>query len=524
MKKILSVILCLAMLMSFAVPAFAAVESNLPVIYIVGKGNNQDYDICDAQGNILYDPNDLDAGAHIMDVAPPVLKELAKALVTGDYSVYIDSLVAATAVIYEDHVLDKNGEASNGTGIPWDYKNAPIEKKDGYYYFYYDWRLSPVYIADQLDVYIERVLAETGASQVNVHCRCLGANFTAAYLSKSFYGEYSHPFRVRNLLINTGGLAGYITLGSLLSGSIEFTPDTIDRFVTAFLDGGALFDDPMIASLAATAVSLMNSAEILDLGVDLVAKIYNDIAPELLPKLALCCYGGYPSYWSMVSDKYYDKAKATIFSTPELQAEYKGFIEKIDEYHALLGDTNEKTGRPLYEDLLLDLDKAGVGIAVVAKYGMANVPMFEGSEQTGDMRGTVEELSFGATGTDIGKTFSDDYLKEAQAKGIAKYISPDKTVDASTALFPDRTWFIKNIAHEIFPVEVDDICTLFFASDGKMTVCDSETFPQYLDYVDGKVIADEGESKLMIWTNNVLELLSRFFKSLVGVIKSLLTK
>lgn len=104
----------------------------------------------------------------------------------------------------------------------------------------------------------------------------------------------------------------------LVSGSIEFTPDTIDRFVYDFLNDGNLVEDPAIASLAVSLVSLFNYAQVLGLGTEFVAEIFNKIAPELMPKLALCCYGAYLSYWSMVSDKYYDKAKSIVFSTPEL--------------------------------------------------------------------------------------------------------------------------------------------------------------------------------------------------------------
>ncbi len=43
MKKFLSVVLCLAMLMSFAVPALAADESVLPTIYLSGKANEDLY-------------------------------------------------------------------------------------------------------------------------------------------------------------------------------------------------------------------------------------------------------------------------------------------------------------------------------------------------------------------------------------------------------------------------------------------------------------------------------------------------
>ncbi len=521
MKKLLCAVLCLAMLMSFAVLAFAEDESQLPTIYLSGKANETLYK---ADGTVCFNPDHLDRGGYIKDAAGPVLEELGKALVTGDYSAYVDSLVNATAPIYEDIDVDSDGNASNGTHIKWDYKTVAIDKNAKTFHFKYDWRLSPMEVADQMDVYIERVIAATGAKGVNIHCRCLGVNMAMTYVAKSYNGDYGHEFRVKNIMLNTGGLAGYITLGSLLSGSIEFNPDTIDRFVTDFLDGGTLIEDPAIAMFAYTLVSLFNYAEVLDFGVDFIQGIIDKISDELISPLALCCYGGYPSYWSMVSDKFYDKAINKVFNTPELKEEYKVFIEKTDAYHALLGDINEETGRPLYEELLLNLKADGVGVAVVAKYGAPSVPLFADSEITGDVRGTVTEISFGATGTEIGKTFSEDYIKAAEEKGTAKYISPDKTVDASTALFPDTTWFIKNIAHDQFPAFFNTLFDEFCRNDGKMTVFDNEKYPQYFDYVNGTVIIDEGEAEDFSWTNDPIKLLFRFLTGLISLLTRLFTK
>ncbi len=520
MKKLLSIVLCLTMLVGFMIPAFAEDESDLPVIYLAGKNNEAIYK---ADGTPASNPINLDRGGYIMDAAGPVLEELAKALVTDDYSAYIDSLVAATAPIYEDIKLNSDGDADD-TYIKWDYKTAPIDTEADIIHFKYDWRLSPVEVADQLDVFIERVIEATGAKGVNIHCRCLGVNFAMTYVAKSMNGEYDHPFRVENIILNTGGLGGYITLGALLSGSIELNTDTVDRFVTSFLEDGSLIEDPALAMLAYSLVSLLNYAKVLDLGVDFIQDIIDKIVADIIPPLALCCYGGYPSYWSMVSDKYYDKAIDAVFGTPELKEEYKGFIEKTDAYHALLGDTNETTGRPLYEDYLLKLKADGVGVAVIGKYGDPCIPVFADSEVTGDVRGTVTELSLGATGTEIGKTFSEDYIKNAEAKGTAKYISPDKTVDASTALFPDSTWFIKNIDHDNFPDFFNGLFDKFCETGGEMTVWDYEEYPQYFDYVDGEVVIDNTEPEDFSWTNNPLEMIKRIFKAIIELIKGLLTK
>lgn len=520
MKKFISILLCLAMLFSFTSVAFAADESDLPIIYLAGRNNT---DIYNEDGTMVFNPATLNRTEYILDAAGPVLKELGKAIVSGDYSDYVDSLVNATAPIYEGLKLDSNGNADD-THIEWDYKTVAIDKNASTFDFKYDWRLSPIEIADQLDAYIERILEVTGKDGVNIHCRCLGVNFAMTYVMKSYNGDYAHPFRVRNIMLNTSALAGYITLGALMSGSVKIDPDAADRFVTDYLNDSDMFDDPAVAMFAYSLVSILNYANVLDFGVDLVQKIIDDILDELIPKLALCCYGGYPSYWSMVSDEYYDKAKAAVFNTDELRNEYKVFIEKIDAYHSLMNDINPDTGKPLYEEFLTKLESEGVGVAVLAKYGKTCMPLFEGSEITGDARGTVTELAFGANATDVGKSFSQDYINEATAKGTYKYISPDKSVDASTCLFPDTTWFIKNVGHSDFPAYVNELFKEFCRNGGEMTVFDNESYPQYLNYVDGKVVVDGGDNADGKWTNDPIKLLFRLLTGLVAIIQKLFTK
>lgn len=522
MKKLLSFLLCFVMVFAVTLPAFAVDESNLPTIYLSGKANTAIYM---GDGTPASNPDHLDRAAYIKEAAGPVLKKLATALITDDYSDYIDSLVDATAYIYRDLVLDNNGEPQFGTHINWDYRTAPIDKNAKTIHFYYDWRLSPMEVADQMDAFIERVIRTTEKDGVNIHCRCMGSNFAMTYIAKSHRGLYDHPFRVKNVMLNTSGLAGYLTFEALVSGSIVLTPDVIDRFVYDFVNDGTLIEDPVVASLAVSIVSLANYAKILGLGTDFVADIFNKIAPELMPRLALSCYGAYLSYWSMVSDKYFDKAKATVFNTPELQQEYKGFIEKIDSYHSFMADTDETTGRPIYENLLLDLDANEIGIAVVAKYGAPCVPLFEGSELTGDVRGTVTGFSFGATGTNIGTVFSDEHLALAKEAGTDKYISPDLTVDASTGMFPDTTWFIKNIKHDQFPATFNTLFEKFCASDGQMTVWDDPNYPQYFDYVNGAVVIDDGsDAEDTSWTNNPFVLLMRILTNMFKLMSNLFNK
>ena len=91
----------------------------------------------------------------------------------------------------------------------------------------------------------------------------------------------------------------------------------------------------------------------------------------------------------------------------------------------------------------------------------------------------MEDASFGAVASPIDGTLKRSYLKTADMR----YVSPDRQIDASTCLMPDRTWFIKNLEHKDFPECVERLFDFILNEDA--TVFDSEAFPQYMVYDAG---------------------------------------
>ena len=539
MKKIFCVVLSVVMLLGCFLPTVAAATNEkLPIIYIVGKQNSPVYKT-DANGNWLLDENGkriqvdsvntpmgMSREDYILTQVEPVLKELAPALSSGNYDAYIQSLIDAFAPVYKDAVLDENGEDPDGK-IDWDYSVQQPQNGMGgfkYYYFRYDWRYSPYEIADDLHTFVEYVCKKEGVDKVNIHARCYGSNVAAAYIAKSEAGFYDAPFRVKNLVLNTTPIAGYIVVGALMSGSITFDANNIDRYVSILMNSQSIFEDPIIDTLVMVLVSVMNQAKILGWGMDKVQGIYDAISDKLIPGLALVSYGSFPSYWSMIGDKYFEKAKLKVFGTTEAEGKYARLIEKLDKYHNLIGAVDEETGGYLYESLLKRCENDfGMKTAVFAKYGFASFPFFEGSELTGDARGTVTELSLGAKGTVLGETFTEAELEELQAMEDYNeiYLSPDKKVYAGTCLFPDTTWFSKNMKHDQL-VLIDPIATAFFLSDGTLTVHDDARYPQFHEYDNGVFgPVSEGDEVDEIWSDNPIVVFLRFISALMDFIMAL---
>ncbi len=542
MKKLFCVVLSVAMLLGCFLPTVAAATAEkLPIIYIVGKQNTPVYKT-DENGDWLLDENGkkiqvddvnkplgMSREDYILSQVEPVLKELAPALATGNYDSYIRSLIDAFAPVYKEAVLDKNGEDPDGR-IDWNYSVQQPQKGMGgfkYYYFRYDWRYSPYETADDLHTFVEYVCKKEGVDKVNIHARCYGSNVAAAYIAKSEAGFYDAPFRVKNFALNTTPIAGYIIVGALMSGSITFTADNIDRYISVLLNNQSIFDDPVIDTFVMVLVSALNQAKILGWGTDKIQEIYDAISDKLIPGLALASYGSFPSYWSMIGDEYYEKAKLKVFGTALPEGEYAGFIRKIDNYHNLIGAFDEESGEYLYESLLKRCEESfGMKTAVFAKYGFASLPFFDGSELTGDARGTVTELSLGARGTVLGETFTEEELAEITAMEDydERYLSEDMKVYAGTCLFPETTWFSKNMAHDQLNL-IDPIATEFFLSDGTLTVHDNENYPQFHEYTDGKFVpVTKADATDSMWTDNPLLVFMNFITGLLEFLVSILEK
>ena len=111
MKKIISIAMVIAMFFSFVIPTFAEGYEELPTIYVMGSHKN---DIYNAEGETIY-PLQSDISTIIKEALEPCLKELAKSFITNDFTDYANEFNSAMAPIYEELILDKNGDVSNGS-------------------------------------------------------------------------------------------------------------------------------------------------------------------------------------------------------------------------------------------------------------------------------------------------------------------------------------------------------------------------------------------------------------------------
>lgn len=505
MKKLISLLLTVVMLFGCVLPVFAQ-DTEHPTVYITGAQTN---DLYAADGTQLYPiVDDIEPMDVVKEQLGPCLKELAKGLVTGDYSQYAQDLYDIIVPIYGKYALDKNGEASDGSHPKYTIANCSVPKKTSNYgpwdyRFWYDWRISPMAAADELKIYIDMVLAATGEKQVNLTGRCYGANVIAAYLYK--YEDHAVQY-VDDVSYLASSVLGIDLLGAAFSGEICLEGESMNNFINYFMDGQNLFEDDTLNIFLLTLVELLNEVRMLDLGGLMLTGVVDAIKTDVIPMLVRDTFASMPSYWSMVPPEQYEKAIDFVFA--DCKDEYAKLIEKTDDFYYNVQLTVE-------EDMLA-LKEKGIDFHIFVKYNFPDYPIYEGSNAQGDGTTSAVRQGFGGDYAPYGEIFSEDYLASLEDD---TYLSPDLKVNAASCLFPENTWFIKNLHHDKFPNVINN----FAMNVMNNNVCVSDgVYPAYQEYVDGAFIPVEGtDADATEEDKSIFRLMLDFFRTLIDLIKKL---
>lgn len=486
-----------------AVPASAAYEKDLPIIYLVGMGEP----IYDKSGKQVW-PIKAEIEDILLENSSDLIACFSASLMTSDWSVYGNSLKRAFNKYYSAVTLDKNGNAKNGTDIK--HSGTPKKKTSDFqlfdYQFRYDPRLDPWETAEELSDYVNAVLKATGKSKVNFVGRCMGSCFVSAYLCR--YGSS----KVDTCLFYVPAVNGATNCSQLFAGRVHIDSDTLNNYADNYMGGNEL--DDMLASI----INVTYSLNMLGMGTDMATQIFEQLSLEAFPDLLLATYATMPAFWAMVSEEYYEEAKNFIFAGRE--AEYAGLIEKIDFYHE---NVKLRIGNNLKTFM-----KNGMKFNIIAKYNVPMPPYLEGHALQGDGVVNISDLTFGATGAGVNKTLSVEYLNAAKKSGTIDYVSDDLLVDSSTGLFPNNTWYIRDIHHDLFPTSIDNLMLKIFHTKNQVTVKTYSEYPQYLAY-------DSSSKKLTPVTGTItngstssgqvsgLQKLINIFLSFFNIIKNFFT-
>lgn len=472
MKKVISVFLAVVMVFSvFAVTAAAATNAKVkyPIIFIAGSS----VDLFDAEGNevstgidVLTDDDEGDGMGmdKIVETTVNILKPFVmEGLLQDKWDNYGKVLYDEFAPIWDEGQLDGDGNTKYGIGVSaseishWDNIAATVDHgKDGTfgygdYKFRYDWRLSPYDHVDRLHEFIKTILNTTKCEKVCLVGRCLGGNVVTAYLDK-----YGSEGLVAKVVYDEVMSNGSTTVNDCFSGKIKFS----DKHIQAYLLESEHFgkDDigidlrgvnELLLDAVKKTVDCAVQSGALQVGLDGIEALYEKVAEAFLPAMLRATgLATWPSYWTSLNAQDFDTALNLIFGEEgsEVRKANAGLVEKILylKERIVIPRTYEGEAN-LYKKFEKEY---GVEIGILAGYGLLQGPITESSDDTGDCTVDLKSASFGATAAGVFDTLSDEYIAERTALGYGDYISADRKVDASTCLFPDTTWIIKNKHHD----------------------------------------------------------------------------
>ena len=334
-------------------------------------------------------------------------------------------------------------------------------QQDSTYKFRYDWRLDPYELADRLRDYIEYMKELTGFDTVSLVGFSQGAAVLNTYLSVYGYDD------LESVIWCVGAHNGVELVGQLFTGRISVDNEALTRYLSDPEQRNSSAE--LLSAVARQLNALGMTGNILQYTNTIIDKLLADGAIRRVIRETV---GKMPAIWSLIGDEYYEEAKAYVFNEPGDAERFAALIETIDRYH----DEVQVNSAAIMEEARQQVSKIGV----IAKYNVRMAPFMEADNRQADMLIDTAHASCGATCADFGQTLGDGYVQ--QNDDGHNHLSADGIIDASTALYPDYTWFIKNAEHSRGVAYNDALLRHICESESQPDVFEDEAYPQFTYY------------------------------------------
>ncbi len=496
MKKLIAVLLSVLIVLGVSPLAFAKevnAEQNCPYIYIHGIMSKEPiYANPDDPNTETVWPPQTDKIKNMLLKCVPALGVYA---LTKDGKMISKVLTDGLNELLKGAALDENGEASNGSGVKKEYPAANTLSKNSRLTFNFDWRLDPIQIAAELNDYINYVCKYSSCDKVTLMGYSYGATICATY-SKIYGNE-----KIQGMLMNASAFYGASFAGELMTGNLKVSAQSVKEYLRAFYDETEYNEILSAFTVALEKAGILENAEVF------LNQLLADSYEELFGEAVMPLFTQWPMIWSMTPDEKLDEAMEYVFDGPlsKKDKDFSGLKEKIENYNTAIRNNRE--------DILKEIE-SNCRFGVFSRYGYSAPPVSDAWTSLSDCVVDVKYSSFGATTAHYGEKLSESYLANADAK----FISPDKTVDASTCLFPEKTWFVKNFnhMHSAVPPELGN---LILYSDEEVTVDAFENYPQFLISENGEFNAQEKDD-----TKNFFEKIVELFKQMFKLLKNMFEK
>lgn len=501
LKIIVGIILCMTVALCSVMPAFAT-EPKTAFVVVSGMNTFPLY----KDGEKVF-PTSTKA---IMRLASKIALPLVEFFGDGDYDKLGNSLFPAAVEAFDELSCNTDGSSKYSVTtdvFPLSAGNYPEafmnEVKDeggvvkagidafgaeNTYFFNYDWRLDPLKHADELNKFIKNVKAETNCDRVALAAFSMGGTVTCAYLYK--YGSAD----VDSVSLCSTAFQGTTCMGSMFSGDLSIDAYGLIRRTAQLTRNDFLDELIMFLNSALEAYKINASID------GYINNILTNLNDRLYKELIIPVFGYMPGLWGLVDAENYEKAKSFM-----LDGAGSALVKSIDEYHY-------NVQAKAYD--ILKAAQKDTTVYITAQYNMQGLPVSEtATSSNNDFLIDVSYASGGAISAKLGETLPEGYTQAAD--GGHNHLSADRQIDASTCMFPEQTWFIRDMAHVDYNVgESTDFLIWLAKSEKQLTVNDNELYPQFMKY-------DSKNNTLSPVTDELLKptVVSRIFAFLTKLVR-----
>ncbi len=514
MKKILSVLLCVAMLVSGLVMFTNAEEpEQYPIVFVTGIGQSYSY-LFDSAESATADmedgiPDDYitrwnlfcnDFSFFFKEIPSYInivrlLGGLVCTVATGKNYISEDCVDDIVTSLFRYNTIDSNGQLPGCVYTPLQkcsvadmeeyardnfYRSIPCQDvigdvgEDMLYCFNYSAFSFTYDNAENLSKFInEVVLPQTEAEKVVLVPMSMGASVVSAYLH-----DHGTEGKVARVVSIVGAWYGSDVLADL--AELKYSPDAPDMLYNGIV--ADLVGQPW-GNLINLVLRIMPKQTLRNI----IDEILGSIVDNLLAKT--------PSLMGLVPcDRYPDIRKNVL----EKNSGAAYILPQTDKYQECQSGLKDRL-------LMLNKDY-GVEFYFIAGYGLKFGGFSSDYEffqffQSADTTNSDEIIQIsstvpGSTFAKAGTALSDEYL----AGKDAKYITPDKSVDVSTSIFPDNAWLFYGQKHELENNNTA-LALAFDLATGKITSVEDgeDTYPRFNNSRDVKKLKRDYIPDLEKW-------------------------
>ena len=509
LKKAISVLLCLMMVLTMGIISVSAEEADFsvrtdcngecefyPTIIVPGLGQSNTW-LADENGVLLTD----DAGNYITSFPAYVqtdklIKTLAlpalKSLFTQSDAGLSEAAKQAVWDAFGHQACDENAMPSDrivtekylqSTADTPDFGQTEVfghvpfnlydtkQPFDHMYYFAYSSFGNHLQLVDELYEFIQMVKAQTGHDKVNLVPLSQGGTLFSGLIE--YYPEVVNE--LHKIILVVPALDGSTIIGDAFNGN--FSIDNLDFLYNGFLENLGLLDE-FTARLIEVALRILPDEVIMKVVNAALSTLVEDVMTTSTNMWVLCPSADYPT----AAEKY--------LSTPE-RAEIR---RQTDIYYQTQLHA---------KDNILNLVENGVQVFCFCEY---DIPMIDvgatWNTQNADFIIQTDSTSMGAYFANCGETLPEDYVQKNTycSDPTHNHISPDRVVDASAGLLPDQTFYFDGQRHDLTALN-DIILKLALNLIECDDIKDVYSLPEFPQFNIGRIT-----SNVRIYMNQVKEL------------------